>query len=518
MALWLGEAEELAGHGLIDSRWAAVLDLPGGALLPHALEARRLGLIRLSAAGNVVDVSARTLDLGLSGLRREDHRDTLVRNEQLEYPGAAISIRIPLNLRILAESRSEEIMTPPRKTRTGHALALTALAVLIHGCGSDTPTAPAPAAPSSAASEAEHPAGREGNGLTVYSVGAQVLQTCTPRPGGRWGPYSSDNLEIVAVSATVREIRIPENGRYNDGGPAEGRCSGIANPGGNTGSASNGWQNLFADVSPLRAGVPSALAVKWDADGTLSFNYDARSNDSAYTGQRKSVALPINGSSVEWSVVIWEDDPQFPLLPQVQNTLADAQTGLNTTGEYLRCGYAYRPHAENGAKVPMSARAEDGDFVVDLYEGCHVAEIYGDDGVLVGTGTPVFDAVPDGWTFVEDWETDSNGIEIAGTRHKAGMTHENGKSHVRWSVNATAKSGSTGSPSPRTTTGSTRRRCMGPIPTSRSRPSRTSGCRSRSGTPTCTSASGTTTSFVLRSKANRSNRRPYRRVRSSARR
>ena len=64
MALWLGEAEGLAGHGLIDSRWAAVLDLPGGALLPHAMEARRLGLIRLSAAGNVVDVSARTLDPG----------------------------------------------------------------------------------------------------------------------------------------------------------------------------------------------------------------------------------------------------------------------------------------------------------------------------------------------------------------------------------------------------------------------------------------------------------------------
>ena len=64
MALWLGEMEGLAGHGLIDSRWAAVLDLPGGALLPRALEARRLGLIRLSAAGNVVDVSARTLDPG----------------------------------------------------------------------------------------------------------------------------------------------------------------------------------------------------------------------------------------------------------------------------------------------------------------------------------------------------------------------------------------------------------------------------------------------------------------------
>ena len=64
MALWMGEVEGLAGHGLVDSRWAAVLDLSGGALLPHAVEARRLGLIRLSAAGNVVEVSARMLDPG----------------------------------------------------------------------------------------------------------------------------------------------------------------------------------------------------------------------------------------------------------------------------------------------------------------------------------------------------------------------------------------------------------------------------------------------------------------------
>lgn len=138
--------------------------------------------------------------------------------------------------------------------------------------------------------------------------GFGIVQTCTPRPGGRWGPYSSDNLEIVAVSATEREIRIPENGRYNDGGSAAGRCSGIANPGGNTGSASSGWQNLFTDVSPLRAGQTSAWAVKWDADGTLRFNYDARANDSAHTGDRRSVGLRINGSSVEWKVVIVEDE------------------------------------------------------------------------------------------------------------------------------------------------------------------------------------------------------------------
>ena len=64
LALWLGEAEGLAGLPLIDSRWAAFLDLSGGAMLPYAMEAGRLGLIRIRAAGNVVEVSARTLDPG----------------------------------------------------------------------------------------------------------------------------------------------------------------------------------------------------------------------------------------------------------------------------------------------------------------------------------------------------------------------------------------------------------------------------------------------------------------------
>ena len=64
MALWLGETEGLAGLPMIDSWWAAVLDLSGGKMLPHAMEAARLGLIRLRAAGNVVEVSARTLDTG----------------------------------------------------------------------------------------------------------------------------------------------------------------------------------------------------------------------------------------------------------------------------------------------------------------------------------------------------------------------------------------------------------------------------------------------------------------------
>ena len=62
LALWLGESEGLAGVRLIDSRWAAVLDLPGGAMLEYATRASRLGLIRLRAAGNVVEVSTRALD------------------------------------------------------------------------------------------------------------------------------------------------------------------------------------------------------------------------------------------------------------------------------------------------------------------------------------------------------------------------------------------------------------------------------------------------------------------------
>ena len=62
LALWLGEAEGLVGLRLIDSRWAAVLDVPGGAILEYATRASRLGLIRLRAAGNVVEATTRALD------------------------------------------------------------------------------------------------------------------------------------------------------------------------------------------------------------------------------------------------------------------------------------------------------------------------------------------------------------------------------------------------------------------------------------------------------------------------
>ena len=62
LALWLGEAEGLEGLRLIDSHWAAVLDLPGGLILENATRASRLGLIRLRAAGTVVEVSTQALD------------------------------------------------------------------------------------------------------------------------------------------------------------------------------------------------------------------------------------------------------------------------------------------------------------------------------------------------------------------------------------------------------------------------------------------------------------------------
>ena len=64
MALWLGQLEGRAGLSLLDSDWAAVLDAPGRALLPHVLDAKRLGLIRARVAGSVVEIDTRRLDPG----------------------------------------------------------------------------------------------------------------------------------------------------------------------------------------------------------------------------------------------------------------------------------------------------------------------------------------------------------------------------------------------------------------------------------------------------------------------
>ena len=62
LAVWLAESEGLEGLRLMDSRWAAVLDAPVDAMMEYAAQASRLGLIRLRAAGNVVEASARALD------------------------------------------------------------------------------------------------------------------------------------------------------------------------------------------------------------------------------------------------------------------------------------------------------------------------------------------------------------------------------------------------------------------------------------------------------------------------
>ena len=66
MALWLGQLEGRAGLSLLESDWAAVLDAPGQALLPAALDARRLGLIHARVAGNVVEIDTRMLDPGVN--------------------------------------------------------------------------------------------------------------------------------------------------------------------------------------------------------------------------------------------------------------------------------------------------------------------------------------------------------------------------------------------------------------------------------------------------------------------
>ena len=66
MALWLGQLEGRAGLSLLGCDWAAVLDAPGRALLPAALDAKRLGLIHARVAGNVVEIDTRMLDPGVN--------------------------------------------------------------------------------------------------------------------------------------------------------------------------------------------------------------------------------------------------------------------------------------------------------------------------------------------------------------------------------------------------------------------------------------------------------------------
>ena len=61
-ALLLGYILGIRGMGLFESFWANVLDRPANELLSQAIDAKRLGLLDLSQAGGIVDVSfVRTL-------------------------------------------------------------------------------------------------------------------------------------------------------------------------------------------------------------------------------------------------------------------------------------------------------------------------------------------------------------------------------------------------------------------------------------------------------------------------
>lgn len=61
-ALWMGQAEGLAGLPLLDCRWAPVLGVRGKAMLVWAVEAGRRGLIHVRAAGDVVEIDTTRLD------------------------------------------------------------------------------------------------------------------------------------------------------------------------------------------------------------------------------------------------------------------------------------------------------------------------------------------------------------------------------------------------------------------------------------------------------------------------
>jgi hypothetical protein len=65
LAIWLGALEGLAGRGLLESRWARVLDRTGDKLLAVALQAKQLGLIHARAGGGVVEIDASRLDPAL---------------------------------------------------------------------------------------------------------------------------------------------------------------------------------------------------------------------------------------------------------------------------------------------------------------------------------------------------------------------------------------------------------------------------------------------------------------------
>ena len=64
-ALWLGNAAGFRGEELFTCGWIAALDCTATSARGLALEAKRIGLIDLRTAGNVVEFGLDRLDPGL---------------------------------------------------------------------------------------------------------------------------------------------------------------------------------------------------------------------------------------------------------------------------------------------------------------------------------------------------------------------------------------------------------------------------------------------------------------------
>lgn len=62
MAVWLGSLEGLAGNGLLECRWAQVLDCMGEQTAQLVLQAKQRGLLNARIGGGVVEIDTRPLD------------------------------------------------------------------------------------------------------------------------------------------------------------------------------------------------------------------------------------------------------------------------------------------------------------------------------------------------------------------------------------------------------------------------------------------------------------------------
>ncbi len=62
LALWLGWLGGRGGGALLDSSWARFLGRSGASLLPLALAASQLGLIRARATADIIEIDPRSLD------------------------------------------------------------------------------------------------------------------------------------------------------------------------------------------------------------------------------------------------------------------------------------------------------------------------------------------------------------------------------------------------------------------------------------------------------------------------